>query len=394
MNGIKNQVAEIKRLTKGPEHNFFGYYDLTAWNSDQKLHLCHKVKFANRLPVREDVAQLGMIDTVSLKFIALAQTTAWNFQQGAMLQWRPGYPNQVVYNVRQNDSYYSMVKNIETGSESIIEMPIANVSPNGRLGLSINFDRMFDFRPGYGYSGRADRFGDMDHPAEDGIFLVDMITGKGKMIISLDRVWEFLKEEASRVSKGKLLINHINFNTDGSRFVFLARNFSNAEGEWGTAVITANVDGSGLFLLNDYKYASHYHWKDRENLLIHAANRNGNQLYLLKDKTDQVEVIDEYFFLKDGHCSYSPDRNWILYDSYPDGDGYRNLYLYYVAQRKGILLASLYSYPPDIIDIRCDLHPRWVPTGKAITFDSTHENHRHIYWMELEEVMNRYFVCE
>ena len=139
--------------------------------------------------------------------------------------------------------------------------------------------------------------------------------------------------------------------------------------------------------LSDYLYASHYYWRDSKNLLIHARNKEAEQLYLLKDLTQEYEVIDAEYFLKDGHCSYSPCGEWILYNSYPDIESYRHLYLYNVKQKKGGTLASLYSYLVTIINMRCDLHPRWNPAGTGISFNSNHENHRHIYYMDLQEAM-------
>lgn len=394
MQEIKNQITDIIRITTGPEHYFFGYYDLRAWDITDNYHLCNRVKFADRLPEKEDVAELGMV-SLNGEFRSIGETSSWNFQQGAVLQWNPGAPgDEVIYNVRHGDEYKCIVKNLRSGAEKILEKPLANVDPTGRYGLSINFDRMFDFRPGYGYAGRTDLFLNDNAPKEDGIFLVDMQNGKSKLIISIEEICEMLNKNNSPVGKGKVLINHINFNTSGTRFVFLARNFPSGGNTWGTAVMTANYDGSELYLLSDHTYASHYHWKDSEDLLIHANNTQGAQLYIFKDKTQEVQVVNADYFLKDGHCSYSPDRQWILYDSYPDSEGYRHLYLYNVAQNKGLTLASLYS--PEVIttDIRCDLHPRWNNAGTAISFDSTHENHRYIYTANLADVMRKYFnIC-
>ena len=390
MQAVKNQSTEITRLSEGPKHNFYGYYDLQAWDRDGKNHLVHKVDFADRLPLKEDKAQLGMINIDNRSYTPIAETTAWNFQQGSFLQWNPGVPDEVVFNTRLDEEYRGVIKNIKNNSSRLLDKPVANISPDGRHALSINFDRLFDFRPGYGYAGRKDVYADMERPEDDGIFLVNMKTGKSKLIISLCQIHEMLQKQNSPVANGKIVINAISFNTDGSRFVFLVRDFPAQGNTWRTAVMTANADGKDMYLLNDYSLASHYHWRDAEYLLMYARHKYGDQLYVFKDKTQEIQIVDAGYFLKDGHCSYSPDRNWILYDSYPDREGYRSLYLYNIANSKGITLASLYSYPVTTIEIRCDLHPRWHPSGKAITFDSTHENHRHIYHMNLEEVIRTF----
>jgi Tol biopolymer transport system component len=101
-------------------------------------------------------------------------------------------------------------------------------------------------------------------------------------------------------------------------------------------------------------------------------------LYLLEDQGEDVQAIDPEFFTADGHCSYSPDLRWLLYDSYPIS-GYRNLYLYSLEYQHGRRLGGFYSDPRSDGDIRCDLHPRWSRSGQTITFDSTHEGYRGIY---------------
>jgi len=391
MEAVRNQIIDVKRLTHEGGHYFFGYYDLPAWNKDQKYHLCHKVKFWDRLPQKDDIAEIGLIDMHSLDFIPVAETTAWNFQQGAMLQWNPQSPeNEIIFNIRDGEQYRAVIFNIETQQRRMLDKPVANVDPTGRYGLSINFNRLFDFRPGYGYAGVVDPYSDEKHPKEDGIFLIDMKSGTSRLIISLDQIWEYTKNSFKGKDK-KILINHITFNADGSRFVFLVRNFPEEGERWKTAILTANTDGSDIFMLSDYSYASHYHWRDEEHIVFHArceeGSSLGDQLYVLKDKTHIVEAIDPDFFLRDGHCSYSPNREWMLYDSYPDKENYRHLYLYNLKHKKGVELGQYYSYPVTIVDIRCDLHPRWNPDGTAISFDSTHEGQRHVYYADLREVM-------
>ncbi|MCX7934250.1 MAG: hypothetical protein N3A66_03215, partial [Planctomycetota bacterium] len=109
-------------------------------------------------------------------------------------------------------------------------------------------------------------------------------------------------------------------------------------------------------------------------------------LCLLRDQSQEYEIMDGDFFTFDGHCSYSPAGDFLLYDSYPDAEGYRRLLIYDLRQRRPIPLARLFSgkwSDETCIDIRCDLHPRWNRDGTAISFDSIHEGHRHVYWLDV-----------
>ncbi|CAN7611856.1 TolB family protein [Paenibacillus sp. LjRoot56] len=388
---IKNEQVKAERLTQEDAHYFFGYYDTPAWSLSDRYHLCHKVDFMDRLPHAADSATVGYIDMLDHSFHPVAETTAWNFQQGSMLQWHPAFPEEeIIYNTRDGETYRGTVQNIHTGSSRQLELPVANVDPTGTYAVSINFDRMFDFRPGYGYAGREDLYKEVRHSTNDGIFLIDLATGESRLVLSLQHIWDFTKSRFPSQDK-KLLINHITFNTDGSRLVFLVRYFPEPGEVWETAILTVNRDGSDLFLLSDYSYASHYHWRDRESIVFHSRGAEsgdaGDQLYVLRDLTHEAEIIDTTFFLRDGHCSYSPDRQYMLYDSYPDADGYRHLYVYSLKNKRGVTLGSYYSLPDIDGDIRCDLHPRWNRAGTHISFDSTHEGRRHVYVMDLRNVM-------
>lgn len=388
-NGVKNELSKSRCITDGQDNYFFGYYDVQPWNKEGNLHLCHKVKFWERMPEKGEIAEIGVIDINNEnKYTKLAETTAWNFQQGSLLRWNPAAPNdEIIYNINENGQYKGVIMNIKTGEKRFTDYPLANVDSSGNYGLGINFSRLYDFRPGYGYSEIEDPYYNVNHPKDDGIFLVDLKTGKSKLVLSTDDLWNLTKDTLD--SDEKVLVNHINFNEDGSRFVCLFRNFPENGGRWKTAVITANRDGSDPYVLRDFDIASHYFWKDKENLIIYANHYDGVQLYMWKDKTHQAKLIGKDFFKgENGHCSFSPDKKYVLYDCYWNADGYRPLNLYDVEEDKGITLGLYYSHPElEPEDIRCDLHSRWNRNGKAITFDSVHEGRRGIYYMDLTEIL-------
>lgn len=392
-----NRAAKIEhipsvRITGGEGHYVYGYYDNPAFSGGNEYHLVHRVPFCDRLQAPGDTVELGMIELRNMNYIKLAETTAWNFQQGAMLQWNPNASDdEIMYNTTLDGAYRGVIFNIHTRKVvTVLDQPVANVDPTGKYALAINFGRMFDYRPGYGYADITDPYQFVNHPEGDGIYLTDLHSGRSKLILSLDQIWRFI-QPIFRLDEAKLTINHINFNTDGTRFVFLARCAQGAGRPRVSALLTANTDGSGLHCLSDYDYNSHLHWKDPKHLLIHGANEAGEQLYLYPDQTfNRPAIINADYFKKDGHCSYSPDRQWILYDSYPDEHRYRHLYLYRVAAGEGLTLGSYYS-PGELHrfddELRCDLHPRWNRDGTAISFDSTHEGQRHVYMMDLRSVV-------
>jgi hypothetical protein len=190
----------------------------------------------------------------------------------------------------------------------------------------------------------------------------------------------------------KLLINHITFNPSASRLVLLLRNFApsaprpKGQPAWRTVVFTVGRDGSDLRMLVPPGMASHYHWRDDGTVVFWSDGPQGPQLYEITDAaTPRFTALDPAFFKRDGHCSYSADGRWMLYDSYPDTKRLQQLWVYDLVNRRGHELGRFLSPAVPVIDIRCDLHPRWLPDGR-VSFDSTHEGFRGVYQVDVTAV--------
>jgi hypothetical protein len=307
-----------------------------------------------------------------------------------MLQWMGHDGDRIAYNdFNDADGFHSVVYSF--GEDRItgkISWPAASLSSDGRFALSVNFPRMFDFRPGYGYCNLPDKWRNEKQPADDGIYLVDLKNNSTRLILSLADIASAIKEFAP-VAGEKLLVNHITFNPRGTRFLALVRNFpvivpGAPDGAWRTTLITAGRDGSDLRVLSTgICFASHYHWKNDDVFAVYCDGPQGMQLYETTDAgAGAFHAIDGAFFKKDGHCSYSPDKTQMLYDSYPDASRFQHLYIYDLKNRRGREIGAFHSPSANPIDIRCDLHPRWSPDGKHISFDSTHEGFRGIYLLQ------------
>ncbi len=371
------------RLTPASEHGFFGYYDVPAFSGDGRLHLCQRVPFMDRLPAGDDVATIGTVSLDDRAFTPITETNAWNFQQGTMLQWSPTAPNDaILFNRFADGRYVGVMRDLLTGAERVLAMPIATVDPRGHYALGINFSRVFDFRPGYGYANSPDPFREETSPAADGVYRIELETGASELFFSYAELSRLLPAMRGR----KIVVNHITINPDGTRFLMLVRDFGEmTAARWGTALLTAGLDGGDLRVHADNHLVSHYHWRDPRTVLAYAALDKGEGLYLLDDVTGETTVLDRGFFTFDGHCSFSPDRQWLLYDTYPR-EGRRHLFLYDL--RRGIpyeVGAFADPYPPD--DIRCDLHPRWDRTGARISFDAVHEGFRGVYLMDVSPLV-------
>lgn len=375
-----------KRISPAEQFFFFGYYDLQPFDTKGKYHLAHKVDFMDRLHMADDEAEIGLIELDTLKYNPITTTKAWNFQQGAMLQWNPVKPDsEIIYNALVDGQYVTVTEDINSGKKKYTDRAVANVSKDGKWGLAINMSRLYDFRPGYGYATIKDPFYNENHSKNDGIYLVNMETGKSKFIISMQDIWDFSGGFYGGIDK-KMVINHITFNPSATRFLFLPRDFHVPTKQiHDTAIITANLDGSDMYLLSDYGwYNSHYNWKNDDTVIFYAktnGRERGGEVanYELKDKTQECTMIGREIFTRDNHMSYSNDGKRLLWDSYPDVDMMQTLAITNLETMTTKSLGKYTSLKPNCTDIRCDLHPRWNTDCTAVSFDSTHEGYRGIY---------------
>lgn len=364
---------------KGGQY-FFGYYDLQAYDKSDRYHLCNRPRFIDRLPAAEDILELGYIDLFDGSFHGFAETTLWNFQQGCMLQWFGVSEWEVCYNLRRSERESTCIHNLKTGEKRYTDRPCACVSPDGKYGLSVNFARIFDFRSGYGYAGIRDLNAKVNCPPDDGIYLVDMQTGKSRLLISYADCWK--QFPISGMENAKFVVNHITFNPSSNRFLFLLRNFPDSEVDWYTTLITSDLDGNMCMLLKN-TYVSHYYWKNDKQILAHCSPKDKKGLFLLDDCSGTYTELKSPYFNDDIHCIYSPDRKYIIGDGYAIHDSYRPLFIYNTETEKTEYLLKAETIVPRDINIRCDLHARWNRKGDKVSFDTTDRGQREICELDM-----------
>ena len=387
MNLISDFNDKIQIITPDDGyHYFFAYYDMRATGEGiNNRHLVHRVKFMDRLQNADDVCEIGYLEKG--QFHLIATTTAWNFQQGAMLQYHPFRENTVYYNVCENGKFMMVTHNFVTGEKSYTDRATACVSPDGKWGLAVNFGRIFAFRPGYGYAGFVDENADVNAPDNDGIYLTDMISGTSKMILS----YSDMREECGFDKDDKILVNHITFSASSDRFIALVRNFPKEGNKgWSTTAIIGRPDGSFRVLLKR-TYFSHYRWISENRLVAHcsAVNSDRNLYILCSDDSSYEECFSQEhnsFLGNDIHCTLSPNGKYIIGDGYPDKEGYRNLYAHNLETGNNGIFLRVKTIRPPVDDIRCDLHARYVFGGNTMSFDTVHNGKRQIATFSLDEI--------
>jgi len=380
----RSDQLEARRITPRTRHHFFGYYDKFPWDATGRYLLALGTSFIDRPPTPEDSVRIGMVDLTSGEGTLLDETFAWNWQQGTHLQWLGTAPDRlIIYNMREGDRYISVIRDVHSGETRKLPRPIYAVSRDGKQAVTLNFSRVHRHRPGYGYNGVPDAWESDPRPAEDGIYYMDLETGENRLIISVDQIANL--DPQATMANTSHWFNHLQFNHDGSRFIFLHR--WKVPPGWRTRLFTAAPDGSDICCVNPHEMTSHFDWRSSTQILAWARQPGiGDRYFLFTDQTDQAEVMGDGILTTDGHCSYSPDGRWVLTDTYPNKEHKRTLLLYRPEDQRRVDIGRFYSPPEVSGEIRCDLHPRWNRDGTQVCFDSVHEGDRQMYVIDVSSI--------
>ncbi|MDD5088131.1 MAG: hypothetical protein PHI18_04970 [bacterium] len=372
--GFRQWTDERARLTTPwewanvpaePGELFFGYYDKSPWSSDEDKTIFHFRKHA-----RDPRVEIRVFDRRQATCRIIGTSGTWTFQQGAMTQWLPGSGNsRVIFNDVDQGRHVSRIVGTDGTPHAVIPFPIQALHPGGQEAMSLNYRRLWKYRHPYGYSAPAVNF-EPDQPLDrDGIWRINLRTGQSELIVTLAELHAISPRPEMKTVKTK--VHHVMYSPSGASCVFVHRWFR--AGRKYHRLFGMASDGKGLRLIMETELISHYSWHDDEWLLVFGT-RNSQQagyfeVNVLSGETRAVGG-EEFSALGDGHPTYSPDRRWILTDTYPNKKFQQTLVLCDAARRR-VIRVGRYVHPGRYFrSSRCDLHPRWSPGGAWISFDS------------------------
>ena len=370
----KKEFPPTRVITRGPKHHWFGYYDKLQFDPTSRYVLGMEVDFQHRSPTGNDVITVGMVDLEDGdRWIPFGKSKAWNWQQGCMLQWRPGSKTEVLWNDRQGDRFVCHLYDIKTQKRRTIGHPIYSVSPDGKSAVAPDFSRIGDVRPGYGYAGLPDPHADDLAPKTSGIFHVNLETGESKLVISLADMARLGVIPQAKFGI-KHYFNHLLFSPDGSRFIALHR-WRYPDGSRLTRLVTAKPDGTDLRVVIPNGYASHFIWRDPHHILSqsrhYAGNTNWGNFLFQDQEGGEVKEVGAGILDGSGHLSYLPGNEWILNDTYPKGkERLQTPHLYHVKTKRRIDLGHFHLPAVYTGEWRVDTHPRFSPNSRYVCIDA------------------------
>jgi hypothetical protein len=375
-------LPSVRAVTHGPGFHWFGYYDKFQLDPGGRYLLSMEVDFEHRLPTADDAVKVGMIDLADGdRWIELGRSHAWSWQQGCMLQWRPGSDREVLWNDREGDHFVCRVLDVKTHAMRTLPRAVEHISPDGKLAACGDFSRIWNIRAGYGYAGIPDAYKDQQAPAEIGVWRMDMETGQSKLLVSVADLFKIPYDNPQ--PEHKHYVNHLAWSPDGKRLLFFHRWW--AKSGQPTRVFSIAADGSDMRLLSA-EGASHWTWRDPENVLIWGLG--GYRLYR-DDGTGQPKQT--LWTAPNGHQTYIPGtaNQWLVTDTYPQGPRREQiLYLAHLPTGRFVPLGR-FALPKEYSgEWRCDTHPRVSRDGKLVIFDSPHGgNGRQQYAIDIGDIV-------
>lgn len=385
---IKSEGNITRVSPDDPNHDyFFGYYDKSPWDITDRYMLCMRAKDTWSEVSPKEKADIILIDTRlpeddKNRIKKIAETKSWNVQQACMLQWLgPDYSSRILFNDYRDGKYVSVIKDIESGTERIVDAPVYTVSADGKMALTLDFSRLYNLRPGYGYYNVPEKTKGEALPDSTAVWKIDLEDGVVKQLLTYKDFASFQPRPEMQKAGSVHKVNHLMLSPSGKRCMVLYRWFVGQRKY--TRLVTFNTyDGSDMYVLSDDDMVSHCCWKDDEHILAFENKKDGGAGYYYMTDNSQEYTHCWPQLSNDGHPSYSPDKSFIVTDTYPDRTRIAEIKLMDGRDENKtdveIIARVLVPFKYDN-DTRCDLHPRWNHRGDKICFDSVFEGHRGLH---------------
>jgi len=373
--GIENKVSlEVEQITSGPKHHLFGYIgqSLTIpWNESERYIVSLRTDFYKRMPVKGETAEIVIIDTHdNYKVSVLDKTLAWNLQQGTMFYWNPKRPETefffndldpdtgVVFTVLYDIKKRKRIKEYRFGNESIAN---SGVAPDGKSYVGINYGKVSRLREIISYQGTSDfTLGGIVNGDNDGLFKVNIKTGKKELLASYKTIAQFLK--VTKSDTYPIYVHHTLWNRDSDRIFFVVR--GDGKSKYPNVACVINVDGSNL---RNCINGGHPEWYKGKLLTMADDKKKRYKLYDVDSQKIVGRIGDNGVFPQPGgDNAYSPDGKWYVGSHRID---LKQFYTFYRFEDNAHFVSEgipIFRGTKSTSTVRIDGAPRWNRSSDTI----------------------------
>lgn len=375
---LVNEIYPVVDL-KGGQEAFFGYYDKYPMNSSGWVLNHLSERNTKRNTVSGERLEIILVNIFSKEVINIGSSLAYTWQQGTRAQWIDD--DRVIYNDYHVESDRFIANIYSLSKRSIIKTIFYPVQDSSNKGfyLSLNYKRLMATTKDYGYKvGKDLDKEELLNIENDGIILINYNNEEQKILHSLKDIsaLQNLKYSDSTIHT----VNHIMLNDSGTGFIFIHRYYD--KGVRHDRLIYS--DFVKLSVLVAENMVSHCAWLDDSNIVGYLRYNNIDAYYQINTNSLKIEAVSGMNDNKVGDGHPTPDKDFIVFDSYPDRSRLQSLFLFDRSKNTCDKLASVYQSTTFKGPSRCDLHPRFNIKDKIIFFDSVFNGSRNQYYIKLK----------
>lgn len=114
-------------------HTYFGYYDVSPFQGEKVVYLEREKS--------SQICKIVLNDVHNTSKQYIADSRAWNWQQGVRLRWFPKTENVVSFNDFFDGQYINRIIDINTKEERRLDWPLYDIDCDGKYGITLNFER-------------------------------------------------------------------------------------------------------------------------------------------------------------------------------------------------------------------------------------------------------------
>ena len=365
---------------------FFGYFDKSPENLSAQFILFHQTNHTTKeLPDPTRPIKVVCMRIKDNQNVFEFPTAAYNWQQGSRLQWITD--SSFIFNDfdHEQQEYVSrMVDLTSSNSPRTLRGPVNDVFGTEYY-LSLSYQRLGLYAPDYGYRNLIGAKEALKPLERDGVFIGSMERdGNNSMslLVSLKTIMEV--QPHSSMQGADHTLNHIAISPDGSKFHLIHRWYRS--GKRYDRLLMISRDGSDIRVLADQAMVSHVVWLNPETVAGYFRNRAGEDGYFKIDveNAEEESLVDSHNWIYgDGHPTFF--EKYMVTDTYPDRSRLKSLIHIDFHANRTLVLGKFFE---DVVydgETRCDLHPRFSPSGRCVYFDSVHTGRRRLYRALLAE---------
>jgi hypothetical protein len=419
--------SRVRVVAETPQEHqhYFGFHDVSPWSpDDQTMVLLRVPKELRATPRSTDIAEVCLWNPGKNDPQPIGTTHAFNWQQGARAQWVAGAADpRVMVNDLEDGRPVTRLYDAENGSWSKGIPAVYSVHPSGSFGLAPDWHRLAKWWRDYSYDLPTSGRQTCGEPGD--LRRVELAAGDESVIVPIAEARRLCGQGANADESD--FLSHATFSPKGSRFCFMYRRFTEDNALF-SYFLVCNSDGTDIRVLAKEK-CSHFDWLDEDRVVIWtrklpgqaAALRAGGwtkrfpfkqMVKLLRTfhpKLKQSLFAESYYEVdyrepgkmapvgagvleQDGHPMFTPDRKWMLTDTYAF-EGQQPLILFDMlsGRRHDVVQFPVHA---DFRDptVKCDLHPRLDRSCQHVAVDSAHSGRRQLYVVDISEFLKDWKV--